>query len=73
MSKESAHYYTPMDSRSNEYELDHIYEMPGYGDGMKPNDYEHFYEPTAANWFICYMKYTIIIVRTIWESCYVLL
>ena len=50
MSKESAHYYTPMDSHGNEYDLDHIYEVPGYGgDGMKPNDYEHFYEPTAAN------------------------
>jgi len=49
ISKESAHYYTPMDQHSNEYDLDHIYEVPQYGDGMKPNDYEHYYEPTAAN------------------------
>ena len=43
-----------MNQHSNEYDPDHIYEVPQYGDGMKPNDYEHYYEPTAANWFIYY-------------------
>ena len=55
INKESAHCYTPLEIRNNQYELDHIYEVPQYGDRMKPNDYEHYYEPIAANWFICYV------------------
>ena len=43
-----------MDQHSNECDLDHIYEVPQYGDEMKRNDYEHYYEPTAANWFVLY-------------------